>query len=153
MRARLANRPIHDGLAAVLGAFIESIVAGPGRRGCFIGNCAAELARHDRQALASVAYGMQCTESIVHEALESAKDRGELRADTDTRALALFFMTAFQGLRLVGKVNSDRRTLEDIAVTTLQVLRPYVPADAALSETSCDATTATTRPRLTPFSP
>ena len=142
MRALLADRPIRDGLAAVLDAFIESIVAGPGRRGCFIGNCAAELARHDRQALASVAYGMQCTESIVHEALESAKDRGELRADTDTRALALFFMTAFQGMRLVGKVNSDRRTLEDIAATTLQVLRPYLPADASRLETSCDATTA-----------
>jgi TetR/AcrR family transcriptional regulator, transcriptional repressor for nem operon len=130
MRALLANRQIRDGLAAVLGAFIDSIVAGPGRRGCFIGNCAGELARHDRQALATVAYGMQCIESILHEALESARARGELRADTDIRALARFFMAAFQGLRLVGKVNSDRRTLEDIAAATLRVLQPHVSADA-----------------------
>jgi|SRR5579871_1643548 len=145
LRALLANRPIRDGLGAILGVFIDSIVAGPGRRGCFIGNCAAELARHDRQALATVAYGMQRTESVLHEALESARARGELRADTDIRALARFFMAAFQGLRLVGKVHTDRRTLEDIAASTLQVLQPHLSAHVPHSRgESCDATTPAT---------
>ncbi|HTW74700.1 MAG TPA: TetR/AcrR family transcriptional regulator [Steroidobacteraceae bacterium] len=143
-RALLTDRPIREGLAAILDAFIDSIVAGPGRRGCFIGNCAAELARHDRQALASVAHGMQRTESILHEALDSARARGELAPDADIRALARFFTAAFQGLRLVGKVNSDRRTLEDIAATTLQVLQPYVTVDSRHRGKSCDATSPAT---------
>src|SRR5712671_2081432 len=33
--------PIRDAFAALLAEFIDQIVAGPGRRGCFLGNCAA----------------------------------------------------------------------------------------------------------------
>ncbi len=36
--------PIRDAIAAFLSEMIEQIVAGPGRAGCFIGNCAAEVA-------------------------------------------------------------------------------------------------------------
>src|SRR6202023_2269994 len=46
--------PIRDAFAALLREFIDQIVAGPGRRGCFLGNCAAELPRGDRTALARV---------------------------------------------------------------------------------------------------
>ena len=50
--AALEGRPIGDGLKAFLDSLIDSIVAGPGRRGCFIGNCAAEMARLDRPGVA-----------------------------------------------------------------------------------------------------
>ena len=52
--AALEDRPIRDGLKAFLASLIDSIVAGPGRRGCFIGNCATEMARLDRGAAARV---------------------------------------------------------------------------------------------------
>src|SRR5512135_480080 len=48
MRAALARPlPLREALAAMLGEMIDQIVAGPGRRGCFVGNCAAEIARGD----------------------------------------------------------------------------------------------------------
>ena len=43
--------PIRDAFAALARQFVDQIVAGPGRRGCFLGNCAAELPRSDRAAL------------------------------------------------------------------------------------------------------
>ncbi|MEQ1936183.1 MAG: TetR/AcrR family transcriptional regulator, partial [Fimbriimonadaceae bacterium] len=43
-----------DGIAAFIDRIIDDIVAGPGRRGCFIGNCAAELARQDRTVASHV---------------------------------------------------------------------------------------------------
>jgi TetR/AcrR family transcriptional repressor of nem operon len=111
--------PIRDAIAALLDQFIDQIVSGPGRRGCFLGNCAAELPRHDRAALARVRQGLARTEAVFREALTRARERGELAPSTDVDALARFLTSAFQGLRLVGKANPDREALEDIAKTIL----------------------------------
>jgi TetR/AcrR family transcriptional repressor of nem operon len=113
---------IRDAFGALARQFIDQIIAGPGRRGCFLGNCAAELPRGDRAALARVRQGMQATETTFRRALTQAKTRGELQQDADVDALARFLTAGFQGLRLVGKVNPDRTVLEGIATTMLQCL-------------------------------
>src|SRR5713226_5030737 len=66
---------IHDAFASLARQFIDQIVAGPGRRGCFLGNCAAELPRGDRAALARVRRGLQSTEATFRDALARAKAR------------------------------------------------------------------------------
>jgi TetR/AcrR family transcriptional regulator, transcriptional repressor for nem operon len=114
--------PIREALAALLRQFIDRIVSGPGRRGCFLGNCAAELPRSDRTALARVRAGLAVTETNFRDALSRAKTRGEVAAHADVEALARFLTAGFQGLRLVGKVNPDRATLEDIGTTMLRCL-------------------------------
>jgi TetR/AcrR family transcriptional repressor of nem operon len=119
--------PIRDAFAALARQFIDQIVSGPGRRGCFLGNCAAELPRSDRAALARVRQGLESTEATFRDALTRAQSRGELAADADVSALARFLVSGFQGLRLVGKVNPDRATLEDIAGTMLRCLEPQSP--------------------------
>jgi TetR/AcrR family transcriptional repressor of nem operon len=114
--------PIRDAIAALLDNFIDQIVSGPGRRGCFLGNCAAELPRNDRTALTRVRQAIAGNETAFREALVRAKERGELAPSADVTALARFLTTAFQGLRLMGKVNPDRSTLEDVAKTILHCL-------------------------------
>ena len=123
IRAVLAREPnIHKGIAALLREFIDQIVSGAGRRGCFLGNCAAELPRGDRTALARVRRGLARTEETFREALARAAAGGELPVGADVDALARFLTASFQGLRLVGKVNPDRAVLEDIAATILRCL-------------------------------
>ncbi len=120
--------PIHDAFAALARQFIDQIVAGPGRRGCFLGNCAAELPRGDRAALARVRRGLESTAAIFRDALVRAKARGELPAGTDIDAIARFLTAGFQGLRLIGKVNPNRAVLNGIAATMLQCLeQPALP--------------------------
>ena len=113
--------PVRDAFGALARQFIDQIVSGSGRRGCFLGNCAAELPRRDHAALARVRQGLEATEATFRDALARAQSRGEL-AGADVNALARFLMSGFQGLRLVGKVNPDRATLEDIADTMLRCL-------------------------------
>jgi TetR/AcrR family transcriptional repressor of nem operon len=115
--------PVHDAFAALLNDFIGQIVAGSGRRGCFLGNCAAELPRSDRGALTQVRQGLGRTEAVFREALARAQARGELQPTADVDALARFLTAGIQGLRLVGKVNPDRSALEDIAATMLKCLK------------------------------
>ena len=114
--------PVREAFAALLREFIDQIVAGSGRRGCFLGNCAAELPRGDRVALARVRQGMGRTQAIFRDALARGKARGELPRKADVDALARFLTAGIQGLRLVGKVNPDRAMLEDIAATMLRCL-------------------------------
>lgn len=118
--AALATRPIQAALRRLLDEFIGQIVAGPGQRGCFIGNCAAELARNDREALARVRRSFARNEAIFHDALAAAQRRGELPATADPSALARFFVSGLQGLRLIGKANPDRAALDDIAGVMLR---------------------------------
>ena len=114
--------PVRDAFAALLKQFIDQIVAGSGRRGCFLGNCAAELPRSDRAALMQVRQGLARTEAIFRDALSRARERGELQANSDVAALARFLTAGIQGLRLIGKVNPDRAVLEDISSTMLRCL-------------------------------
>ena len=120
--AALEGRPIRDGLKAFLDSLIDSIVAGPGRRGCFIGNCAAEMARLDRGATARVRKSLERIEATFRAGLEKARARGELPDDADPGALARFLTAGIQGLRLVGKANPDRAVLEDIKAVMLRCL-------------------------------
>jgi len=125
--------PVRDAFADLLNQFIDQIVAGTGRRGCFLGNCAAELPRSDRAALAQVRQGLGRTETIFRDALARAKARGELSAKADVNALARFLTAGIQGLRLMGKVNPDRAVLEDIAATMLRCLEePAVSRSVAV---------------------
>lgn len=120
--AALEARPLRKGLQAFLDRLIEAIVAGPGRRGCFIGNCAAELAQLDRAAAARVRRSLARIEAAFRLGLERARARGELAREADVAALARFLTAGIQGLRLVGKANPDRAALRDIATTMLRCL-------------------------------
>lgn len=114
--------PIRDAVAAFLAEMIEQIVAGPGRAGCFIGNCAAEVAQHDRAAAARVTRNLKRIEAAFHAGFAAAKIRAELSPETDIDALAKFFVASTQGLRLVGRTTSDRKTLSAISQMMLRCL-------------------------------
>jgi TetR/AcrR family transcriptional repressor of nem operon len=116
--------PIREAVAGFVGEMIERIVAGPGRAGCFIGNCAAELAGHDRATVGRVRQSLARIEGAFCDALTRAQARGEIAAAADVASLARFLVSGIQGLRLVGKANPDRAALTDIAAIMLRCLDP-----------------------------
>src|SRR5271163_742662 len=68
--ALAGGRPIQEAVAALLRELINQIVSGAGRRGSFLGNCAAELPRSDRTALAHVRQGLGRMEATFRDALD-----------------------------------------------------------------------------------
>ncbi len=111
--------PVRAAIAGFVADLIERIVAGPGRRGCFIGNCAVELARQDHATAARVRRSLERIESVFADALARGQARGEIAASANVLSLARFLVSGIQGLRLVGKANPDRLVLKDIAATML----------------------------------
>lgn len=121
IRAALAKPlPVREAIAVFVGELIDRIVAGPGRRGCFIGNCAAELAGQDRATAVRVKQSLARIEAVFRDALARAQARGEIAAGADVASLARFLVSGIQGLRLVGKANPDRAALTDIAAVMLR---------------------------------
>ena len=113
---------IREALAAFLADIIDQVATGPGQLGCFIGNTAAEVARHDRAVATKVKRNLDRLEAVFHDAFAQAQARGEISRRCDVTALARFFVTAVQGLRLIGKTTTDRARLEDIKEVILQVV-------------------------------
>ena len=115
IRKAFEGKSPQAGLRAFLDGLIDAVVAGPGRRGCFIGNCAAEMARLDRTAAARVKQSLASIEETFRVAFESGGIAG-------ARARARFITAGVQGLRLYGKANPDRKALEDVADQLMQCL-------------------------------
>jgi TetR/AcrR family transcriptional repressor of nem operon len=115
IRKAFEGRAPREGLRAFLAGLVDAIVEGSGRRGCFIGNCAAELAALDREAAARVKLSLE----RIEEAFRAELERGGI---ANPRARARFITAGVQGLRLYGKANPDRGALEDIAATLMQSL-------------------------------
>jgi TetR/AcrR family transcriptional repressor of nem operon len=114
--------PVREAISAFVGDLIDRIVAGPGRRGCFLGNSAAELASRDRATAARVQRNLKRVESTFRAALARGQARGEIPAAADLDSLARFLVAGIQGLRLMGKANPDRAVLEDIRAVMLRCL-------------------------------
>jgi TetR/AcrR family transcriptional repressor of nem operon len=124
MVAAALSKPIHirESLGAFLQQMVEGIVAGPQRTGCFIGNCTAEVSRHDREAAVRIQRNIVRIEATFRSAFEQAQKRGDLASDSDVEALARYFVVTIQGLRLMGKTISDRDVLEDVVGVMLRSL-------------------------------
>jgi TetR/AcrR family transcriptional regulator, transcriptional repressor for nem operon len=98
--------------------FMKSFLADD--RGCLVTNSAVECP-HDRPIARRVESNWDGLETVIASALTRAHNQGELPADKDPRALARFFVTLVQGLRVIAKVPDERRMRDavDQALTLL----------------------------------
>lgn len=116
VRQRIAStRPVGRAVSEFLSDFIKDAVTDTGRRGCLLGNCAAELGTSDPEASRRVSAGLDRIQEVFEMAFTRAKRRGELTSSADPKALARFLTASVQGLRLMAKANPDREALDDIA--------------------------------------
>jgi AcrR family transcriptional regulator len=94
-------------------------------RGCLLVNCAAELAREDRQAAQRVSHGFGEIALALANGAERAKARGEIDASINPHELATSLVAYIAGLRILAKTGMDQRSLR---VTVDQLLDRLVPA-------------------------
>lgn len=113
---------LREAVARIFDGFFVDVEDEEVRRGCFIGNCAAEFAPHDRLAAERVRESYTKIEACFRERLTEARRRGEIAADCDPTATARFLTSSIQGLRLVAKTGPDASVLRDIAAMTLRCL-------------------------------
>lgn len=91
-------------------------------RGCMLVNTAVELVPGDAEAARRVESSWTALEVALASALLRAQAQGELAADRDPRALARLLLVVLQGLRVVGKGQSDPQRVRDAADVALTLL-------------------------------
>jgi TetR/AcrR family transcriptional repressor of nem operon len=92
-------------------------------RGCLLANSAVELAPHDPEVAARISGYVGRTEDAFRDALETARNRGEVPSGSDPRALARFLVNTLHGMRVLARAGTDRETLEDTVRVALGTLR------------------------------
>ncbi|MEU8382797.1 TetR/AcrR family transcriptional regulator [Streptosporangium sp. NPDC048865] len=102
--------------------YVRDAVGEAGRRGCMVGNAAAEMLPGDEQVARCVDGDWTTLEAALASALTRARAQGELPAGRDPRALASFLLVFLQGLRLTAKGTSDPVRLRDAAAQALTIL-------------------------------
>jgi TetR/AcrR family transcriptional repressor of nem operon len=93
-----------------------------GKHGCFLANSATELGSSDPEIQAFIAKSYTRLEDGYCRALERAQENGQLARDKNPRALARFFLSTIQGMRVIGKARPDQDTMRDIAESALTCL-------------------------------
>lgn len=91
-------------------------------KGCFAVNTTIEFIPED-QSLDTIISDNKCNiENQFQEYLKLGVTQGEISKDKDLRAIAAFLYTFYSGLRVVTKVNPDKKQLEIIVQTALSIL-------------------------------
>ncbi len=117
-----APRPIRQSIAALLDGMVEESIGTEGGRGCFMGNCTAELACRDLAVADRLRQSLGRIEGAIREGLARARDAGEFAPGYDVTRTARFLTGTIQGLRLIAKTRPERAVLDDIVVTALKCL-------------------------------
>ncbi|WP_046734437.1 TetR/AcrR family transcriptional regulator [Streptomyces humi] len=115
-----AGADLRTALRALLVAMIEADVTDP-ERGCLLVSAATERAAHDG-TVEQVRLTVTALESVLTEALERARGRGELSGERSPVELARFLTTFVQGMRVVGQARVDRAFLESAVSGALRAL-------------------------------
>ena len=93
------------------------------RRGCMLGNTAAELLPRDKKATAIVAGAYDALVEVLTTALARAQSTGEVTTSAAPEAQAQLLLLLFQGSALVGRAQPDRNGLAagvDAAINALR---------------------------------
>lgn len=109
-------------IESVLEGVVECTAQRDAQRGCFLANCANEVALEDPDAAARVREGFERVEDAFHRAVVRGQVAGEISRERDSRALARFLATTGFGMRLRAKADHDRAALADIARIALSAL-------------------------------
>ncbi len=110
------------GIAAVFDHQVALMTGNGERRGCFVANCAVEMAAHDPAAADRVCTGLARMEEAFLEAVARGQAAGEIPAGRDGRALARYLTSSLNGLIVMAKARPERTALQDIARIVLSAL-------------------------------
>ena len=110
-------------IRAIFDERIEEMSSSGRKRGCMLVQTAMELAPHDPEIEGVLQRFMKRMSKAFAIGLESAKERGEVRAALDVRASGEFLTGALFGLAVLARSGFARETLESFVANTLSSLR------------------------------
>jgi TetR/AcrR family transcriptional regulator, transcriptional repressor for nem operon len=91
-------------------------------KGCFMGNTIAELASTDPELKDRAAASLRAMEDLFFKYLEAARKSKELKTKEDTRILARYLVTVWNGLNITRRIYAQKSALEPLIKMQLEPL-------------------------------
>ena len=115
------DRPALENVRAVMRS-VAATNSKPLSPGCLLGVSMAQFRTDDAEMAGVLRNHMQAVERAYYKAFARAQADGELKPATNVRNLARLFMSAHQGLTLIGRVTQTRELPRGIVDGALAVL-------------------------------
>jgi TetR/AcrR family transcriptional repressor of nem operon len=103
--------PARELIREVLVAVVDEIAHDGDRLACLIVTAAMERVAHDPETARRVRAVTESLEDALTEIIAEGQAAGQLTGRPDARDLARFLVMTLQGLRVMGAINPDRRSL------------------------------------------
>jgi TetR/AcrR family transcriptional repressor of nem operon len=120
---RNADRPLAEAFGYVLDVLIDSVSGSDRPCGCLATNVIDELVSVDKGLLRKCSQGLAGMQHLLEVRLRGAKERAELRPDTNVEALASLLMVTLQGLVVLSMSTKDvasMRRVRDFVINVLE---------------------------------
>jgi TetR/AcrR family transcriptional repressor of nem operon len=116
----------HAGRGAIV-AFFNDVIAravdDKERKGCLLINSAIELAPHDSELREIIVRYLDEITAFFHRNVKLAQARGEVPSSIDLEQFSVHLMGVLMGIRVLCKVNPDRKLLTAVACSALDLLQ------------------------------
>ena len=117
------NHPnVRDGFSILFDNAIEEAIQDKDRKGCFVVNTTTELIPNDASFTEVLESNKRDFEKLFLEYLKQGKASGQLKTAKDLESIAGLFYTLYNGIRVVSKVQPDKKKLKDTVNVALSLL-------------------------------
>jgi TetR/AcrR family transcriptional repressor of nem operon len=113
---------VREGFAKLFQNAIEEAINDKDRKGCFVVNTTAELVPNDESISEVLESNKNEFEQIFLDYLEKGQEEGQIGKGRDLKSIAALFYTLYNGLRVVSKVQPDKKKLSDTIGVALSLL-------------------------------
>jgi TetR/AcrR family transcriptional regulator, transcriptional repressor for nem operon len=113
------QKPLRFRLERMFDLLIEESVNDPDRKGCLIANATLELANQDKSVYDFVSRNFENSVKNLEQIFNTAKAKGELASNKNSKGLAVFIINTIGGLRVTAKASPNEAILKSIVKTTL----------------------------------
>ncbi|HCE5827399.1 TPA: TetR/AcrR family transcriptional regulator [Pseudomonas aeruginosa] len=109
-------------LVDLVGLYSRVSYGSAGRRGCLVVSGAVGLAAEDDEICSALRTSFDVTEETLSCLIDEGKRDGSIRSDLATQPTARAILCFLQGVRVVGKVETERDRVEDASRAILTLL-------------------------------
>jgi TetR/AcrR family transcriptional repressor of nem operon len=117
-----SHEDIREGFTKLFDNAIQEAITDKDRKGCFVVNTTTELVPNDESIVQVLESNKSDFEDIFIEYLKKGKEAGQINTAKDLKSIAALLYTLYNGLRVVSKVQPDRKKLTDTVRVALSLL-------------------------------
>jgi TetR/AcrR family transcriptional regulator, transcriptional repressor for nem operon len=117
------NRPFNETITLLLNNIIAETIGDEDCKGCFIVNTAIELAAHDPEIADILRENRQNIITAFSVAIQKGIDNQELAPTNNPLAIANYFYSLINGMRVDAKIHKDRSQYAEIVNVAMSVLK------------------------------